>query len=232
MGRGHATHRAMSQLLTYRGSMTVITAHEVARRERAMLCDAFDLLGPHAPTMCTGWTTRDLAAHLVVRESRPDAAPGIFVKALKPRLDAAMAAQTDKPWPELVAAVRNGPPKWSPLHYAEGLANLIEFVVHREDVMRAQGDTRVEDRNHETLQLIWKRLRISAPVMFRHDRVEVTCPGFGSWKTRGSSHDASVVTITGSPVDVLLLATGRPHTCEISAQSVALTAFEQRRRAI
>ena len=34
---------------------------------------------PDAPTLCEGWKTRDLAAHLVVRERRPDATLGIAV---------------------------------------------------------------------------------------------------------------------------------------------------------
>ncbi len=35
--------------------------------ERAALADLMAELGPDAPTLCEGWTTRDLAAHLVVR---------------------------------------------------------------------------------------------------------------------------------------------------------------------
>src|SRR5882762_622635 len=36
--------------------------------ERRELCDLFLELGPDAPTLCEGWTTLDLAAHLVLRE--------------------------------------------------------------------------------------------------------------------------------------------------------------------
>ena len=36
------------------------------------LCDLFEEVGPDAPTLCGDWTTRDLAAHLVMRERRPD----------------------------------------------------------------------------------------------------------------------------------------------------------------
>ena len=50
-----------------------------ARRERDALCDLFVELGPDQPTLCGDWTTRDLAAHLVVRERRPDAAIGIVI---------------------------------------------------------------------------------------------------------------------------------------------------------
>src|SRR5215467_11727435 len=49
-----------------------------ARDERAALCALFDETGPQAPTLCAGWRTADLAAHLVLRERRPDAAVGIL----------------------------------------------------------------------------------------------------------------------------------------------------------
>ena len=54
----------------------------VASDERAALCDLLDELGPDQPTLCEGWQTRDLAAHLVVREHRLDAAPGILLPAI------------------------------------------------------------------------------------------------------------------------------------------------------
>jgi uncharacterized protein (TIGR03083 family) len=37
------------------------------RKERQALCDTLTELGPDAPTLCEGWTTADLAAHLMVR---------------------------------------------------------------------------------------------------------------------------------------------------------------------
>ena len=53
-----------------------------ARAERNALCDLFLEVGPDAATLCAGWHARDLAAHLVVRERRPDIAPGLFLPAL------------------------------------------------------------------------------------------------------------------------------------------------------
>jgi hypothetical protein len=47
--------------------------------ERAPLCDLLDELGPQAPTLLDRWTTRDLAAHLVLREHDLLPAPGLVV---------------------------------------------------------------------------------------------------------------------------------------------------------
>ena len=111
-----------------------------ARRERAALCDLFLELGPDEPTLCGDWTTRDLAAHLVVRERRPDAAVGIIVSKLAGYTDKVQSRVADTEWTELVDTVRSGPPIWSPTKFAkvDELANTVEFFVHLEDVRRAQ----------------------------------------------------------------------------------------------
>ena len=61
-----------------------------AKRERLLLADLLETAGPDAPTLCEGWQTRDLAAHVVVRERRPDAVGGLLIKQLTPRLDNVM----------------------------------------------------------------------------------------------------------------------------------------------
>ncbi|WP_371326246.1 maleylpyruvate isomerase family mycothiol-dependent enzyme [Corynebacterium sp. HMSC076D02] len=70
--------------------------------ERAKLVTLFHKLGPDAPTLCQGWSTRDLAAHLWVRENRPDAAAGMLVPQLAGRLDAAMEQAAARDFTELV----------------------------------------------------------------------------------------------------------------------------------
>ncbi|WP_461013210.1 maleylpyruvate isomerase N-terminal domain-containing protein, partial [Trueperella pyogenes] len=45
--------------------------------ERRRLADLLLAKGPDAPTLCEGWFTRDLAAHLWIREHRLDAAVGM-----------------------------------------------------------------------------------------------------------------------------------------------------------
>ena len=77
--------------------------------ERASLCDLFLEVGPDAPTLCGDWTTRDLAAHLVVRERRPDAAAGIVCRSVAGYSEKVRVAETERPWTELVERVRSGP---------------------------------------------------------------------------------------------------------------------------
>ncbi|MDQ1696273.1 MAG: hypothetical protein QOJ03_1626, partial [Frankiaceae bacterium] len=49
-----------------------------AAHERTALADVLAELGPNAPTLCEGWATKELAAHVYVRVRRPDAALGVL----------------------------------------------------------------------------------------------------------------------------------------------------------
>ena len=97
----------------------------VAQRERAALVDTLRRVGPDAPTLCEGWKTRDLAAHLMIREYRPDAAPGILIPLLAShtaKVQNKVAEQTG--WEELVDKVASGPPIYSPLKLLDPVANV------------------------------------------------------------------------------------------------------------
>src|SRR4051794_24277642 len=107
--------------------------------ERAELADLFDRLGPDAPTLIRAWTTRDLAAHLVLGEDESLAVPGLVFpgpwRRFAERRQAALAAR-DFEW--LVARFRSGPPRgFFRLGWVRSFPTLNEFFVHHEDVRRA-----------------------------------------------------------------------------------------------
>jgi uncharacterized protein (TIGR03085 family) len=110
-----------------------------ARRERGALCDLALAVGPDAPTLCGSWTVRDLVVHLLVRERRPWAAPGILVPALSGLVDHASTALAQRPFEELVETLRT-PPAPVRIGTIERLVNTLEFFVHHEDVRRAAPD--------------------------------------------------------------------------------------------
>ena len=133
------------------GSVGAVTsssaaAGSLAVHERRALADLLAELGPDAPTCCEGWTTAHLAAHLVVRDRRPDAMPGYALEMVpgSPAWGAGRTASRTPPAPrrsyaDLVEQVRSGAPRWSPLTWP-GLEqlNVPEFAIHHEDVRRAQ----------------------------------------------------------------------------------------------
>src|SRR5215468_5331792 len=85
-----------------------------ASDERAALCALLDETGPDAPTLCEGWTTLDLAAHLVLREHRPDAGMGVLGGPLAGHTARVQRKMTGRvPYSRLVQIIRDGPPRFS-----------------------------------------------------------------------------------------------------------------------
>ena len=126
-------------------------ATEVLLKERAAMCDTFEKFGPDAPTLCEGWLTLDLAAHLVAREARSDAALGLVVPFLAGHLQHVMDSYKTKGYEPLVAMLRTGPP-WMHRTGPLATANVNENFVHHEDVRRANGEApRAIDREMEDL---------------------------------------------------------------------------------
>lgn len=188
-----------------------------ADAERAALCDLLLELGPDAPTLCEGWATRELAAHLVVRDRQPKAWAGIVVPPLSRLADSAMAGQTARPYEELVATVRAGAPKWSPfgLPGVKDVANLLEFVIHHEDVRRAQPGWGPRAVPRSLADPVWTAVRLSARAAYRKapDGVRLRRAGTSS-ETTGKG-GALVVTVVGDPVELALFQSGRQRVARV-----------------
>lgn len=188
-------------------------AMAVAAGERRELCDLLDQLGPDVPTLCEGWTTRDLAAHLVVRERRLDAAAGILLPMLTRYTARVQRNVAQRPWADLVDLVRNGPPWWSPFRLP-GLrdkVNAVEFFVHHEDVRRAREGWKPRPADPRRATVLWPLLAVVARGLYRHSPVGVvlrTPDGLERTVRRG---DRSV-TLVGSPEELTLHAFGRKQT--------------------
>lgn len=183
-----------------------------AQTERQALCDLMLEVGPDAPTLCEGWATADLAAHLVVRERRPDAGAGIIVRPLAAwteRVTQSTRQSTD--YADLVASVRSGPPIWSPVRLVPGLdalTNTVEFFVHHEDVRRAMPGWEPRTLDAGLERELWSRVRRMGSLMLRRAPVSVTLENdAGEHVTVGSGGGAVVV--RGKPSELTLLAYGR-----------------------
>jgi len=191
----------------------------LARLERESLCDTFDEVGPSAPTLCSPWTTADLAAHLVVRERRPDLAPGIWLPPLAARLEDGQAEYAAKPWPELVDLIRSGPPSWAPtqLSSVDDAVNFVEFFIHHEDVLR--GDGEVGPRREVPLReqkALWKTLKRMGKIFFRRSPVGVVLERTDgkSLTVRGET-ELGTVTLRGEATELVLAAYGRRRVADL-----------------
>jgi uncharacterized protein (TIGR03085 family) len=179
-----------------------------ARRERAALVVLVTATGPEAPTLCGDWTTRDLLAHLVLRETRLDAAPGIAVPPFAGWTSRVQAGIAARDWSTLVADLRDGPPWWSPFRLLDPLVNGAELFVHHEDVRRAQPGWEPRLLPAAQQDALWKQARLVARLGYRHSPVGVVLR-----RTSGATSTARrgprPVTLVGEPAELLLHAFGR-----------------------
>ncbi|MFJ3230331.1 TIGR03085 family metal-binding protein [Streptomyces sp. NPDC086787] len=187
-----------------------------AKRERLLLADLLETCGPEAPTLCEGWRTRDLAAHVVLRERRPDAAGGILIKALAGRLEKVMAEFTARPYEELIQLIRTGPPRFSPfaLKQIDEASNIIEFYIHTEDVRRAQEDWTPRELDPVFQDALWSRLERSARLLGRGAPTGVVLRR-PDGQTAIAHRGTPVVTVTGEPGELLLFANGRQDAARV-----------------
>lgn len=196
----------------------------VAQRERAALVETLRWVGPDSPTLCEGWKTRDLAAHLMIREYRLDAAPGIVIPFFASRTEKVqneVAGNTD--WDQLLDKVASGPPVYSPLKLLDPIANVAEMFIHHEDVRRAQPGW--EPRALEPA--LAASLRRTLPLMARltlakvPGRVALRTP---EGKTVLTAGQGPAVVVTGPPEELLLFAVGREARVEFDGDAAAVQA--------
>ncbi|MEU2557982.1 TIGR03085 family metal-binding protein [Streptomyces longispororuber] len=190
-----------------------------AKRERLLLADLLEAAGPDAPTLCEGWTTRDLAAHVVVRERRADAAGGILIKQLAGRLERVQAEFAAKPYEELIQLIRTGPPRFSPfnLKQVDEASNAVEFYVHAEDVRRAQPDWTPRELDPVFSDALWSRLERMARVVGRKAPVGLVLRRRDG-QTAVAHRGTPVVTVTGEPSELLLYAFGRQDAADVEVE--------------
>ncbi|MCV7420996.1 TIGR03085 family protein [Mycobacterium yunnanensis] len=181
----------------------------VAQRERAALVTTMRGVGPEQPTLCGDWTTRDLAAHLVIRERRLDAAPGIMVPKFAgytQRVQDQVAAEND--WNVLLDQIASGPPLLSPFKVLDPFVNVAEMFIHHEDVRRAKDGWEPRLLDAETAASVAKQVGLMSRMTMRKTpaRVSLNTPDGKNLATVGSG---AAVTVTGDPGELLMFISGR-----------------------
>ncbi len=189
-----------------------------ARIERAALAELLTDLGPDQPTLCEGWTTRDLAAHLVIRERRPDAAAGIMIKGLAARTARIQKQVAEaRPFEQLVDEVRK-PPTFSLAGFGptDRATNTTEFFVHHEDVRRAQAAWEPRPLDPGLGRALYGQAKFAAKMRLRRFPATVTIisPSYGQPFTVGAGGPA--VSVTGDPAELTLLLSGRQQASRVT----------------
>lgn len=155
--------------------MTTETRNPVTiiAEERRNLLQVLHEANPTDPTLCEGWQTRHMVAHLLLRESQVITTLGIVVPFL--------AERTERKTAELAETLRERPayeraitefgllPGYFNLRRrkpeADRAINLIEYFVHIEDVRRACHGWEPRELHSDTREYIWKDLCSRARMM-------------------------------------------------------------------
>jgi uncharacterized protein (TIGR03085 family) len=212
-----------------------------SREERLALCELLEQTGPEAPTLCAGWTTCDLAAHLVLREHRPDAAAGVMGGPFAGHtLHVQEQLKKRYSYAQLIELFRAGPPRLS-LFAIPGLdekANTVEYFVHHEDVRRALPGWEPRQISPGLSEALWSRLR-GAKFLLRKAPVGVELArddGSSGQSFRITVRNATpVVTVIGKPAELTMWSFGRTRAAKVrfdgtEAAVAALTSWRSLRR--
>jgi uncharacterized protein (TIGR03085 family) len=201
--------------------------------ERQALAETFRTADPDGPTLDEGWTVRHLLAHLVQRDQdlvgnakdRLSRRPPGQEEGLGRLVD---AARTPEGYEALRQRFLAQPPRWSPRSWAGDRLNLLEFVVHHEDVRRGDlGAVAPRTLPDGQLLALWRQLPIIARLRYRTAPVGVTL----EWP----SHQVYVVkraepgvVLRGRPVEHALYLTGRLSAAEVGVfgEDEAVKQFE------
>ncbi|HEY1134854.1 MAG TPA: TIGR03085 family metal-binding protein [Nocardioides sp.] len=204
------------------------TSPSLARAERTALADLALRAGADAPTLCAGWTVKDLVVHLLVRERNPLAQAGEFLPPL-----AGLTRRATERWeradlPLLADQLRRPFLTWAAIRPVDRLVNTVEFFVHHEDVRRAQPDWTPRDLDDAAEDELWRLLKPIATMATRKvgaPLVAVDARNGRRIVVRGGDGPAVV---TGRPQEVLLRMLGRDqvHDVDVSGPDLAVRRFQ------
>lgn len=219
MSADHKTRLANSALTTLSG----VAKPLFDAIEREQLADLLNELGPEAPTLLTPWTTRDLAAHLLLRERDPLAGPGLLIPGAWGRFaERRQKALARTDFRSMVTAIRSGPPRGPfRIGWMRRVPNLNELFVHHEDVRRANG--RGPRTNTPALDAaLWHNVCTAPWLLARRLRgAGLELEWSGTSATVRARRGEPTARIAGPPGELLLYLFGRQRAAEVEVSGPA-----------
>ena len=203
---------------------------ELRARERADLVATLRHVGPDSPTLCTGWSAADIAAHLAISEQAFGIPLFVFNgirRVLPGRLTRRMIdrAQTTgerlnrrmkaRGWDAVVERLESGPPR---LYRFGTVAQLrvVEEWIHHEDIRRGGGlPPRTMDQAFEAL--LWRAgMCVAGFPEFQLGREGIELDAGGGRRHVVGGTAAARIRVSGAPGELLLYLAGRGAAAEVS----------------
>ena len=198
--------------------------------ERAALVETLRDADPDGPTLCEGWTTRHVVAHLLQRDQHPLRSVVDLASRRPPgqeRFLGRLVAEAAGPegYQALVNRFARGPQRWSPMSWAGESLSLLEFVIHHEDVRRgaelpatppAPGAPAVPARvlPDAELEAFWRPLQGMGRLGLHQAPVGVTLV-LPDGRRAAVKRDVPEATVTGEPVELALYVSGRRSAARV-----------------
>ncbi len=199
-----------------------------ARAERSALADLAVEVGPDAPTLCGGWTVKDLVVHLLVRERNPLAQAGELLPPLAP-----LTARATERWgradlPLLADQLRRPFLTWAAIGPVDRLANTVELFVHHEDVRRAQPGWVARDLPEAAEDELWRMLKPVGVLATRKVGAPLVAVDARNGRRTVLRRGDGPAVVTGRPQEVLLRLLGRDqvHDVDVSGPDLAVRRFQ------
>ncbi|ALE07206.1 hypothetical protein AL755_19845 [Arthrobacter sp. ERGS1:01] len=201
--------------------------------ERQALVATFNATDPEAPTLCEGWNARRLLGHLVQREHTPFARLKDETAKAPPGQEKHLGqlvatAVTPEGYKALVARFAAGTGPLNPMTWFGDAVQLLEYVIHHEDLRRGAGPVEPRELPAAQLDALWKRMPLMARLSYRSSPVGVSLawPGKESAVVRKG---VDGVVIAGSPVELALYLGGRRAAAavDITGKPEAVASFEK-----
>ncbi|MBE6476583.1 MAG: TIGR03085 family protein [Propionibacteriaceae bacterium] len=196
---------------------------------RSAICDLFDRVGPQAPTLCTGWDAKDLAAHLFLRENDVLSLPGMLIPALEPitvaRTHTLLARQN---FDQIVSALRRGPfgPTIMRVRAVDRRVNGLEYLVHYEDLFRAQPTGSVErpellaEERFALSDQVWGAIGGVGRLIGRRSQVGLRLArSDGAAEERVLAKGSPAVLVRGNPTELAMWLYGREADVELIGEA-------------
>lgn len=192
-------------------------------REQLDLVSTLRDAGPDAPTLCAGWRSRHLAAHVYLRLHRPWQMATGMLPGGDPdahTLAVGEAHARDGDYQRLLDRFLAPMAPTNPMRLTGEAVHLLEYVVHHEDVLRAAGHVQPRALPAGQVRSLWTQVcRMGRLTQARsHTGMVLVVPGGPRAAVRRARRS---VAVSGDPVELALYLTGRTDHADVHLSAVA-----------
>ena len=191
------------------------------KQEQDSLVETFRTTDPDAPTLCEGWNVGRLLAHLTQREHSLVARIVDSVARKPPGQEPGLnkltsQARTPQGYDALIDRFTQGAPRWSPMSWAADRLNFVEYLIHHEDIRRAQPGWRRRHLSDESLDTLWQGLKAQGATLVRPAGVPVVVRRTDSGETATLASGDDPVELSGPVTEIVFYLFGRDQVRDLA----------------